>query len=138
MSTRRRVSGTPRVAVAASVKTTTASRWRMTRSTKRRMRGRSALLRAVRAERLGERLRHRRRRHPRGPPAHAGDLLLAAGHQLLATGRAPPVLEEEGQPSLGHVTEPHPDQDLVERAELGEVVAGAPGGHQRQATRELL
>src|SRR5579885_2725667 len=61
-------------------------------------------------------------------PGHAGDLLFAARDEFLVAGHA--VLRERAQP--------HPNQNLVERIQLGEVLAGAARRNQAETFAELL
>src|SRR5215207_6072936 len=49
---------------------------------------------------------------------HAGDLLLASGHQLITGGGVPPVLEVHRDTVLRQFTEAHAQDDLVEGDEL--------------------
>src|SRR5262249_30258571 len=70
-----------------------------------------------------------------GAPAlapHAGHPLLAPRDELLPA----VVLEEEGDPVLGHLAQAHAEAHLVEGFELGEVLAGAADGGQGEAAPE--
>src|SRR5690349_1373640 len=67
---------------------------------------------------------------------HAGDLLLAARHELFAGGRMPPVLEAHRDAVLAQLTEAHAHDDLVEGDELRHKLTRHARGHQHEAVLE--
>jgi hypothetical protein len=56
--------------------------------------------------------------------------------ELLARADVAPVFEGQRDPVLDQAGKAHPDQDLIEGDQLGEVLARAPGGDQTEAPRE--
>src|SRR5262249_43052899 len=58
--------------------------------------------------------------------------------ELLAAAGQPEVVEAEGDPVRRDRLDVHPDGDLVEGEQLGEVVAAAPHGRQGEAVRDLV
>src|SRR5579885_498519 len=71
-------------------------------------------------------------------PGHAGDLLFAARDEFLVAVHAPPVFKGHGHAVLRERAQPHPNQNLVERIQLGEVLAGAARRNQAETFAELL
>src|SRR5687768_9217548 len=69
---------------------------------------------------------------------HAGDLLLAASHQLFARWSVPPVLEVHRDAVLSQFTEAHAQDDLVEGDELRHEFTRHSRRYQHEAVLECF
>src|SRR6185503_4534650 len=70
-------------------------------------------------------------------PLHARDAVATDRDELLAAGRDPHVVEPQVEPVVERLDERHLDDDLVERDQLGQELALARHGDQRELAVEL-